>query len=175
MEPEKTLVYLGLGSNLGDREANLLAALRLLRRGVELRQISSIYETEPLGYREQPWFLNLVYAGSTQLGPHELLDFVKWIERQLGRRPNFPNAPRSIDIDLLFYGTRVINTAALTIPHPRLSQRLFVLIPLAEIAPEFFHPVEKKTIRELLEGFGKLQKVRKWGPPPVIEHLAEEG
>ena len=175
MELGKTLVYLGLGSNLGARKANLLAALRLLGREVEPRQISSIYETEPLGYQEQPWFLNLVCAGLTRLGPHELLDFVKRIERQLGRRPSFPNAPRPIDIDLLFYGTQVINTATLTIPHPRLPQRLFVLVPLAEIAPEFFHPVEKKTIKELLEGFGELQKVRKWGPPPVIEHRAGEG
>ena len=168
MKPEKVLVYLGLGSNLGNREANLLAALRLLEREVELRQISSIYETEPLGYREQPWYLNLACAGLTRLGPQELLDFVKRIERQLGRRPSFPNAPRPMDIDLLFYGTQVINTATLTIPHPRLPHRLFVLVPLAEIAPEFFHPVEEKTIKELLEGFGEPQEVRKWGPPPAL-------
>lgn len=162
------MVYLGLGSNLGSREANLLAALRLLGREVKLRQISSIYETEPLGYREQPWFLNLVCAGLTRLDPQELLNFVKWIERRLGRRPSFPNAPRSIDIDLLFYGNQVIDTATLTIPHPRLTQRLFVLVPLAEIAPGFFHPVEEKTVRELLEGFGEPQEVRKWGPPPAL-------
>jgi len=153
----------------------LLAALKLLCQKIELKGVSSVYETEPLEYREQPWFLNLVCEGLTKLSPPELLEFAKWIERQLGRRPSFPNAPRLIDIDLLFYKDQVIHTETLTLPHPRLSQRLFVLVPLAEVAPDFIHPVEKKCIKELLENFGEPQQVRKWGPPPLIGGQAGGG
>lgn len=155
-------VWLGLGSNLGDREANLREALQLLSRKVAIEQVSSIYETEPIGYQEQPWFLNLACRGLTQLKPSELLSFVKEIEKQLGREPSFPNAPRPIDIDILFYGEQIINSKDLIIPHPRLSERAFVLIPLAEISPGLIHPVFQRSISELLAALSGSQSVRKW-------------
>ena len=125
--------YLGLGSNLGDRERNLAKALRRLGQRMTVEQVSSIYETEPMGYREQPWFLNAVCRLSTELDPFSLLRLVKEIEVELGRAPSFANAPRVIDIDILFYGDEVVAAESLTIPHPRLAQRLFVLVPLAEM------------------------------------------
>ena len=127
-------IYLGLGSNLGDREATLMKALELLTQHVALNQVSSIYETEPVGYSNQPWFLNLVCRGETDLDPDELLAFVKGIEAQMGRVPSFPNAPRQIDIDLVFYDDQKIESENLIIPHPRIGERGFVLVALAEIA-----------------------------------------
>ena len=144
------IVYLGLGSNLGDREANLSQALRLLgQRGVWVDRVSSIYETEPVGYLEQPRFLNAVCRVSTELGPEELLSLAKEVEGLLGRRPSFPNAPRPIDVDILFYEDLVMESPELTIPHPRLAERAFVLVPLAEIAPDLVHPALGIEVREL--------------------------
>ena len=141
--------YLCLGSNLGDREENLCQALALLSSDVDVEKLSAIYETEPVGYKEQPLFLNLVCRIVTDLPPHELLCFAKKIETEMGRIPSFPDAPRIIDIDILLYDNSIMETRNLTIPHPRLKDRAFVLIPLAEIAPNLIHPMLSKRIAEL--------------------------
>lgn len=156
-------VYLGLGSNLGDRVGNLKSALERLSEKVAIKKISSIYETEPLYYTEQPMFFNAVIKGVTILDPLELLSLVKGIETDLGRQPGFRNAPRIIDIDILFYGERIIRTDELTIPHPRITERAFVLVPLAEIAPRLVHPQLKKKTSDLLAGVNGMEGVRKIG------------
>lgn len=155
-------VYLGLGSNLGDREANLRAALEALRPAVNVERVSSIYETEPVGYLEQPLFLNMVCCGTTALDPFELLRAIKKIEAGLGRVPSFRNGPRLIDIDILLYDDRVIATSDLVIPHPRMMERAFVLVPLLEIAPELVHPVTGSRIGDLAPALDNLREVRKW-------------
>lgn len=157
-----TIAHLGLGSNLGDREQNLAQALRLLSSKVTVDRASSVYETEPVGYGEQPLFLNAVCRVSTNLPPQELLILAKSIEAKLGRLPSFTNASRPIDVDILFYDDQIIETQDLTIPHPRLVERAFVLIPLAEIAPDLIHPGNGKSIAELASRFGESSTVRKW-------------
>jgi len=154
--------YLGLGSNLGDRKQNLARALELLSQHLKIEQTSSIYETEPVGYEQQPLFLNAVCRISTKLNPERILRLAKKIEAELGRTPSFPNAPRPIDIDILIYGDAVFSDKELTIPHPRLAERAFVLVPLAEIAPALVHPENGKTIKELLGNLGNATGVRKW-------------
>jgi 2-amino-4-hydroxy-6-hydroxymethyldihydropteridine diphosphokinase len=153
-------VYLGLGSNLGNRARNIYAALRRLRSYVRLEQISSLYETEPVGLTDQPWFLNLVCAGVTTLSPQDLLRAVKRIEAELGRREGVRFGPRLIDIDVLLYEDQVLATEQLELPHPRLHDRGFVLIPLVELAPNLVHPVLKVSVRELLERAASLEEVR---------------
>lgn len=143
-------VFLALGANIGDRRRNLVTALQRLHKEVELENISSIYETEPVSYTEQPRFFNLVCQGRTRLEAEELLRYVKEIETILGRKPSFRNGPRPIDIDILFYDNLHIEREYLIIPHPRLSERAFVLVPLAEIAPEIVDPGSGKSTRELL-------------------------
>jgi len=144
-------VYLSLGSNLGDREAHLRDALaRLEAADVHVVRRSSVYETEPQDVRDQPWFLNLVLEAETPLFPLQLLARIQAIEHGLGRRRTTPQGPRTIDIDILLYGTFVIHTRQLEVPHPRLQQRRFVLEPLAEIAPNLRHPVIGLTAREML-------------------------
>jgi len=155
-------VYLCFGSNLGERRKNLTRALTLLSKKVKLEKISSIYETEPVGYKEQPLFLNLVCQISTNLSPEKLLHLAKTIENKMGRVPSFPNSPRPIDIDILFYDDQIINTQDLVIPHPRITERAFVLVPLAEIAPIFVHPQLSKSIAELASAVECHKKVEKW-------------
>ena len=156
------IVYLCLGSNLGQREENLIQALTLLSQKVNLEKVSSIYETEPVGYKEQPLFLNTVCQIITNLNPEELLHLAKDIETKMGRKPSFPNAPRPIDIDILFYDDQIIQTQNLTIPHPRLAERAFVLIPLVEIAPELTHSGLDKSVAELASSVKGRNGVRKW-------------
>lgn len=150
MKAMKT-VYLGLGSNLGDREAMLQAAVRALESPrLHIRRLSPIYETEPMDVPGQHWFLNLVAEAETDLFPLQLLHRTSKIESQLGRRRVAPKGPRTIDIDIVLYGNAVVTTAALEIPHPRFRDRRFVLAPLADLAPDLRDPVTKKTMRELL-------------------------
>jgi 2-amino-4-hydroxy-6-hydroxymethyldihydropteridine diphosphokinase len=154
--------YLCLGSNMGEREKNLTQALILLSQKTNLDKVSSIYETEPVGYTEQPCFLNLVCRITTDLSAEEILHLAKAIENKIGRIPDFPNSPRLIDIDILLYENQIIKTQNLTIPHPRLTERAFVLIPLAEIAPELVHPELGKSIAELAGSVKGCNEVRKW-------------
>jgi 2-amino-4-hydroxy-6-hydroxymethyldihydropteridine diphosphokinase len=162
------IVYLGLGSNLGGRKQNLVQALELLSKRAVIEKVSSIYETEPVGYKEQPLFLNAVCRISTELKPGRLLLLAKKIEAKLGRTSGFPNAPRPIDIDILLYGDEVLSSKELTVPHPRLAERAFVLVPLAEIAPNMVHPASGKTIKNLLADLGKVTGVRKWAEAEEI-------
>ncbi|HWR36586.1 MAG TPA: 2-amino-4-hydroxy-6-hydroxymethyldihydropteridine diphosphokinase [Clostridia bacterium] len=159
------LVYLSLGSNLGNRVANLETAIERLRELGSITAISSFYETEPVDYVQQPWFLNCAVALRTDAMPRQLLTRTLAVEQAMGRRRGVPKGPRVIDIDILLFGTSMIDTAILTIPHPALHERRFVLEPLAEIAPEARHPVFKKTIRELFAALphdgAKVRRIRK--------------
>lgn len=144
-------VFLSLGSNLGDRLANLRKALaQLPEAGLEVRQVSSFYKTQPLDFGPQAWFLNCVAEVTTQLMPMQLLKTLKSIERALGRRPGVSRGPRPIDIDILLYEDAVVRSAALTIPHQRMGERRFVLIPLRELAPHLRHPVTQRSVIQML-------------------------
>jgi 2-amino-4-hydroxy-6-hydroxymethyldihydropteridine diphosphokinase len=161
--PEPVDVFLGLGSNMGNRADNLARATDLLSQRVKMVRTSSTYDTEPVGGTRQPRFLNTVCHVRTRLSPLGLLTLCKGIESKLGRKPGKPNAPRPMDIDILFYGDRVVETAKVTIPHPRLTERAFVLVPLAEIAPELAHPVTGQTATRMLAALQKgIQGVLKW-------------
>jgi 2-amino-4-hydroxy-6-hydroxymethyldihydropteridine diphosphokinase len=145
------VVYLGLGSNIGDREALLQSALDALNRpDLRLRRASSLYETEPIGLRDQRWFLNLAAEFETDLFPRQLLHRIQRIEKQLGRKRIVVNGPRTIDIDILLYGSFIVTTDELEIPHPRYRERRFTLAPLAELQPDLRDPVTGQSMSELL-------------------------
>ncbi len=174
-------VYLGLGANLGDREANLACAVKLLAKSVDVERISSLYETAPWGYEDQPRFLNCACEGRTHLRPQALLAAVKDVERSMGRGPTFRNGPRLIDVDILFYGQEIVSEPGLEVPHPRLAERAFVLVPLADVASEYLHPVLKVTVAELLQRLtdsgpanagGLPEGVELWGGPISAPKLA---
>ena len=148
----KKLVYLSLGSNLGDREKHLREAISHLQGLGAIRQVSAFYETQPVEVdREQPWFVNCALAMETELVPLEFLSRMLGVEQSMGRVRTEPKGPRTIDIDILLFGNDVLDTPELTVPHPAMHQRRFVLEPLAEIAPDAMHPVLKRTARELLD------------------------
>ena len=142
---------------------NLASAVEHLSQKVNIKKVSTVYETEPVYYKEQSLYLNAVLSAVTEMEPSDLLRFVKSIESDLGRQPSFRNAPRTIDIDILFYGDQVAETAELIIPHPRIAERAFVLVPLAEIAPGLVHPVLQKRVSELLAMVKGVDGVRKFG------------
>ncbi|MBA4379695.1 MAG: 2-amino-4-hydroxy-6-hydroxymethyldihydropteridine diphosphokinase [Anaerolinea sp.] len=153
----KHIIYLALGTNLGDRRANLRAAIAALREAspkgapaVTVLVESPIYETPPWGITDQPAFLNMALKGETLLAPLALLSLLKRLETRLGRTPSIRYGPRQIDMDILFYDGLIFNTPELVIPHPRLQERAFALVPLADIAPDYYHPVLEKTVREML-------------------------
>ena len=145
-------IYLSLGSNVGDREGNLRKAVeRLASDDVRVLRRSRIYETEPLDYQDQAWFLNQVVEADTALFPMQLLTRIGRVEHELGRVRTVRNGPRTIDIDILFYAAAIVNTPRLEIPHPRLAERRFVLAPLAELAPDLRHPATHRSVRQMLE------------------------
>jgi 2-amino-4-hydroxy-6-hydroxymethyldihydropteridine diphosphokinase len=155
------LAYLSLGSNVGDRAANLNTALARLGELGSVVAVSSFYETEPVELTAQPWFLNCAVALDTEKMPKQLLAGVLEIEQGMGRKRLQKKGPRTIDIDILLFGTSIVETQGLTIPHPALHERRFVLEPLAEIAPEVRHPVFKRTVREMRDALPAGQAVRK--------------
>jgi 2-amino-4-hydroxy-6-hydroxymethyldihydropteridine diphosphokinase len=155
------IVYLSLGSNLGDRVANLRTALEKLSALGTIAAVSSFYETEPLEVTAQPWFLNCTAELDTEKMPRQLIAGILNLEQSMGRQRKQQKGPRTIDIDILLFGASVIEMASLTVPHPKLHQRRFVLEPLAEIAPEVRHPVLKRTMRELRDALPAGQAVRK--------------
>jgi 2-amino-4-hydroxy-6-hydroxymethyldihydropteridine diphosphokinase len=185
-----TTIYLSVGANIGDRAGNVrraiegLGALALVPsdtgrspapsgkerspapsgtgRGMRVTRVSSLYETEPVEMREQPWFLNCVVEAETDLLPQQVMDALLEIERGMGRERRVPKGPRLIDVDILLYGSSVVQIPGLEIPHPRMAERRFVLVPFAEIAPGVQHPILKKTIAELLAETPDRSEVRLW-------------
>lgn len=155
------VVYLSLGSNVGDRAANLKTAIERLGEMGNVLAVSSFYETEPVETSPQPWFLNCAVKLDTEKMPRQLIAAILSLEQEMGRQRRQPKAPRTIDIDILLFGSSVIELPSLTVPHPRMHERRFVLEPLAEIAPDGRHPVFKRTIRELRDALPAGQLVKK--------------
>ncbi len=155
------ILYLALGTNIGDRRLNLRRAVAALSPGVTVLAESPVYETPAWGYEDQAPFLNMVLKGETELRPQALLAYVKRLETELGRTPSFRWGPRLIDIDILLYDQLVLNTPELTIPHARLHERPFVLVPLADLAPDLVHPVLGQTITQLLAALDRAG-IRRW-------------
>jgi 2-amino-4-hydroxy-6-hydroxymethyldihydropteridine diphosphokinase len=162
-------VHIALGTNVGEREANLLQALRLLpESGVHIRRVSSIYETEPVDYLDQEWFLNMVLEAQTELDALDLLTGLRVIEARMGSKKAFAKGPRKIDLDILLYGNETIDVPELQVPHPRMLERKFVLIPLAEIAPNLRHPSWKSGVAHLLGVTPDNSVVRKFHDAPIL-------
>lgn len=156
-------IYLSLGSNLGDRAGNLRRAVELLEaQGVRVTRQSSLYETEPMGVRDQGWFLNSVVEAETDLMPRQLLGVLREIERRVGRQRRATGEPREVDMDILLFGSSVVRAPDLEIPHPRMAGRRFVLVPLNEIAPTEVHPILHRTAAELLSDTTDTSEVRPW-------------
>ena len=160
-------VFLSLGTNLGDRVENLRAALQALLPVVNIQSTSPVFETPPWGFTEQPAFLNMVIMGKTEVDPLTLLGRLKSIEVDLGRLPSFRFGPRLIDLDILFYGDHLINEEHLVVPHPRLHERAFVLVPLNDLVPDLVHPLLKQTIHSLLAGLPQSERdaIHPWTEP----------
>jgi 2-amino-4-hydroxy-6-hydroxymethyldihydropteridine diphosphokinase len=171
MEEAGPRVFLSLGSNLGSRLSNISEAIRCLESSsIRVLRCSSVYQTEPVDVKSQNSFINIACEVATQLELNSLLDACELAEKALGRARKGDNAPRIIDIDILFYGEAIVQSSRLRVPHPRLSQRRFVLVPLAEIAPEFRHPVTGATVHTLLEHCPDHSSVEKVGHLAKLEH-----
>ncbi len=164
MSSSDTVIYLGLGSNLGDRRGNLSAALRGIEPAVRVDAVSSLYETAPVGPQDQPAYYNAACRGVTGLTPRALLDHVKHVERGLGRSERPRWGPREIDIDILLFGAEMVEEEGLTVPHPELANRAFVLVPLAEVAAHLLHPTLGKSIEELAAAVDKTGVRMEAGP-----------
>lgn len=164
---EGVRVFIGLGSNLGDRLDNLERGLRILGERLELVSGSYVYETEPWGVTNQPAFLNCVVEGTTVDSPEGLLEILKETEGLMGREATYKWGPRVFDADLLFYGRRIVNLPDLKVPHPRMPQRAFVLAPMAEIAPDFVHPILGMKVEKLAELVVGKEGVRRFSPSPL--------
>jgi 2-amino-4-hydroxy-6-hydroxymethyldihydropteridine diphosphokinase len=156
-------IYVSLGSNLGDRAANIGRAIDALKdAGVRMVRQSSLYATEPVDFEPQGWFLNCVVEAETDLMPRQLLRALRGIERQLGTKKLVRRGPRAVDLDILFYGSAIVRTPELEIPHPRIAERRFVLVPLAELAPSLRHPILGMNVTELLAATPDRSSVRSW-------------
>ena len=165
---QKKTIYLSLGSNVGDRAAQIARAVQALAAaGVRVARRSSLYTTEPVDVRTQSWFLNCVLEAETDLMPRQLLRALQEVERTLGRKKRVRRGPRVIDIDLLLYGASVVHAPELEEPHPRMAERRFVLVPLAELAPGLRHPTLHKSVTELLAETPDRSSVRRWRPKPA--------
>jgi 2-amino-4-hydroxy-6-hydroxymethyldihydropteridine diphosphokinase len=159
----ETTVYLSLGSNIGDRENNLRKAIRALAEAnVRVTRVSSFYETEPVDLREQPWFVNCVVRGETETPALDLLRALRGIEARMGSEKLVPKGPRLIDIDILLYGDATVDRPELQVPHPRMLQRKFVLVPLAEIAPNVKHPSWAGTAKQIVSNLADSSAVHKF-------------
>lgn len=171
METEVITAYVSLGSNLGDRAGNLLLAVRgLLEASFQVNKLSAIYETEPFGIADHPTYLNMVAEiFVTSISPTQMLARMLRIEYLLGRKDKNLKKPRTVDLDLLLYGNFQSYTEFLTLPHPRMHERRFVLVPLEELAPHLIHPVLNRPIRELLEDLADQTEVSRWSPQ-ILEH-----
>ncbi len=158
-------VYIGLGSNVGDRAEMIAGGIAALTEaGVRVARQSSLYATEPVDAPPQQWFLNAVAEAHTELMPRQLLRVIGKIERAFGRQRIIPRGPRTLDLDILLYGSSIIHTRELEVPHPRLAERRFVLVPLAELAPALRHPVLHRSMAELLAATLDTSQVRRWQP-----------
>lgn len=167
--PKLPLIYIGIGSNDGDVVANMRTAVRLLNKNaLTIERISSLYRTLPANYASPRTWLNAVVAGRTTSDPLQLLDRLQAIERHMGRENSTPFGPRIIDLDILFYDIVDMDTLRLTIPHPRIAERAFVLMPMVELAPNFMHPTLQYTMRELLHDLAEHQEVERYDPRTVV-------
>ena len=162
MKVKNNTYYIGLGSNLGNRKTNLSTAIKFIKTFAEIIKKSSIYETEPVGYKKQNNFLNMVASVSTKFAPLELTEKLRKIEKNMGRTRRIKNGPRTIDIDILLCNKEIIDLRSLKIPHPRMHKRNFVLTPLSEIAPNSIHPKYKKNIKTLLTSLENPEKITLW-------------